>query len=192
MAKPVSQSYLTSLWNQEAFQKDEQRESLGTLTNRYSRRFTKLVLGIAVGAAAFWCVVDPAVSVKAFTSVLIVACPCALALAAPFALGTAQRLLASRNVFLKNTTVVERLAAADSMVFDKTGTLTCGAGSVLFHGAPLTHEERRWLYAITRHSIHPHAARLREALATSGAAVVRGFEEAPGRGWPPGRTGANS
>jgi len=91
------------------------------------------VLGIAVGAAAFWCVVDPAVSVKAFTSVLIVACPCALALAAPFALGTAQRLLASRNVFLKNTTVVERLAAADSMVFDKTGTLTCGAGSVLFH-----------------------------------------------------------
>jgi len=132
--KAVSQSYLTSLWNQELFRK-EKRAALNTLTNIYSQRFTKLVIAIALGAAVFWAFVNPAISVKAFTSVLIVACPCALALAAPFALGTAQRVLARRNVFLKNPFVIETLAKVDAVVFDKTGTLTAaGAGSVAWCG----------------------------------------------------------
>ncbi len=135
MVKAVSQSYLTSLWNQDAFRK-EKRERLNQITNTYSQRFTKLVIAVAVGAAVFWAFVNPAVSLKAFTSVLIVACPCALALAAPFALGTAQRVLSRRNVFLKNPYVLETLAKVDAVVFDKTGTLTAaGAGSVRWCGA---------------------------------------------------------
>src|SRR5208283_3876083 len=47
--KAVSQSQLTSLWNHEAFQK-ERDSSLNTLTNRYSRRFTLIVIAVAVGA----------------------------------------------------------------------------------------------------------------------------------------------
>ena len=137
MAKAVSQSYLTSLWNQDAFVKGK-REALNALTNKYSQRFTKLVIVVAVGAAVFWAFVNPAISLKAFTSVLIVACPCALALAAPFALGTSQRVLARRNIFLKNPYVIETLARVDAVVFDKTGTLTAaGAGSVFFHGESL-------------------------------------------------------
>ena len=133
--KPVSQSYLTSLWNQEAFVK-ERADTLNTLTNQYSQRFTKLVIAIAVISAVFWAFVNPAIAVKAFASVLIVACPCALALAAPFALGAAQRVLARRNVFLKNPYVLETLAKVDAVVFDKTGTLTAaGAGSVTWVGA---------------------------------------------------------
>jgi len=135
MVKAVSQSYLTSLWNQDAFRK-EKGELLNQITNAYSQRFTKLVMVVAVGAAIFWAFVNPALSVKAFTSVLIVACPCALALAAPFALGTAQRVLARRNVYLKNPYVLETLAEVDSVVFDKTGTLTAaGAGSVTWCGS---------------------------------------------------------
>ena len=65
---------------------------------------------------------------------LIVACPCALALAAPFTLGTAQRLLARMQVFLKNALVIERMAQVEAIVFDKTGTLTAGAAEgVAFH-----------------------------------------------------------
>ena len=135
MVKAVSQSYLTSLWNQEAFRK-EKRATLNQLTNTYSQRFTKIILGVAVGAALFWLYANPALALKSFASVLIVACPCALALAAPFALGTAQRVLARRNVFLKNPYVLETLARVDSVVFDKTGTLTVpGAGSVKWIGA---------------------------------------------------------
>jgi magnesium-transporting ATPase (P-type) len=67
--------------------------------------------------------------------VLIVACPCALALAAPFTLGTAQRLLARMQVFVKNALVIERMAQVEAIVFDKTGTLTAGAEeAVRFHG----------------------------------------------------------
>jgi len=164
MTKLVSQGYLTSLWNQDAFRKEE-GGSLNALTNRYSRRFTKIVIGIAVGATMFWAFVNPVLSLKAFTAVLIVACPCALALAAPFALGTAQRVLARRNVFLKNPYVLETLARVDAVVFDKTGTLTAaGAGSVVFHGAALNEAEERWLYSMTRHSTHPYAARIGQAL----------------------------
>jgi Cu+-exporting ATPase len=124
--KAVSQSHLTSLWNHEAFQKDRESD-LNTLTNRFGRWFTLTVIAVAVGAGLFWLVFgDAGRAVKAFISVLIVACPCALALAAPFALGTAQRVLARIQVFLKNGLVLERMAQVEAIVFDKTGTLTSG------------------------------------------------------------------
>ena len=132
--KAVSQSHLVSLWNDEAFQKDRE-STLNTLTNRISRWFTLGVIVIAVGAGVFWLAQgDSARAVKAFISVLIVACPCALALSAPFTLGTAQRLLARVQVFLKNGLVLERMAQVEAIVFDKTGTLTAGAReAVRFH-----------------------------------------------------------
>ncbi len=181
--KPVSQSYLTSLWNQEAFRKDE-AGSLQNLTNQYSQRFTRLVLAIAVGSALFWAVVRPAIALKAFTSVLIVACPCALALAAPFALGAAQRLLARRDIFLKNAQTLETLARVDAVVFDKTGTLTAaGAGEVTFAGPALGPTEERWIYSMTRHSTHPYAVRIGELLAPRHfPEAVRSFVETAGCG----------
>jgi len=133
--KAVSQSHLTSLWNHEAFQKDRASD-LNTLTNRFGRWFTLVVIAVAVGAGLFWLVFgDAGRAVKAFISVLIVACPCALALAAPFTLGTAQRLLARMQVFLKNGLVLERMAQVEAIVFDKTGTLTAEGGKgVVFCG----------------------------------------------------------
>lgn len=215
--KAVSQSYLTSLWNQDAFRKGKPA-ALNTLTNQYRQVFTKLVIVIALGAAAYWAVVNPALAAKAFTSVLIVACPCALALAAPFARGTAQRILGPQNVFLKTPDVLEALARVDAVVFDKTGTLTAaGAGSVTWRGvAPalplnrpsvadvrrrspasatafhlltsaatglkaLTDTEEGWLYSMTRHSTHPLAVRVGEAIANGHfPEPVRTFVETPG------------
>jgi Cu+-exporting ATPase len=161
--KAVSQSYLTSLWNHETFQK-ERRDNLNSLTNRYSRRFTRVVIGVAVSAALFWLLNGQGSrGLKAFTSVLIVACPCALALAAPFALGTAQRLLGRIQVFLKNVLVLERMAQVDTIVFDKTGTLTSAQTSqVSFHSAAaaLTTEELESVARLVRHSTHPHSVRI--------------------------------
>lgn len=181
--KAVSQSYLTSLWNQPTFRK-QKGPPLDKLTNEYSRRFTKIVLVIAVGAALFWWFRDPARSLISFTSVLIVACPCALALAAPFTLGTAQRVLARRKVFLKNFSVIETLARVDAVVFDKTGTLTASrAGAVAFHGQPPKEEEECWIYSLTQHSTHPYAASISEAIAGKHSAqAVRSFSETPGCG----------
>jgi len=193
--KPVSQSYLTSLWDHEAFRKDR-RDNLNTLTNRYSRRFTRIVLVVAVGAGLAWLVAGQAErGLKAFASVLIVACPCALALAAPFTLGTAQRLLARLQIFLKNALVLERMAQVDAIVFDKTGTLTAASADVVKflaaeEGGPggggsgdLSLEERAWVRSLAGHSTHPHSVRLCEALAGDAQSPpATGFTEIPGHG----------
>ena len=204
--KAVSQSHLTSLWNHEAFKK-ECESSLNTLTNRYSRRFTLIVIAVAVGAALFWVAAGDAWrGLKAFTSVLIVACPCALALAAPFALGTAQRLLARMQVFVKNALVIERMAQVNAIVFDKTGTLTAGvAEGVTFHvksegrnpkaeydqslftSSPaeegLSASEKTWVGSVARHSTHPQAVRIARSLTDKVVAEpVEGFTETPGCG----------
>ena len=198
--KPVSQSYLTSLWNHEAFHK-EREHSLDTLTNQYGRRFTRLVLVVALVAALFWIFSGNASrALKAFTSVLIVACPCALALAAPFTLGTAQRLLGRLQVFLKNALVLERMARVDTIVFDKTGTLTdatqtevtfvsasSSSSSFSFSPGPSNHIESKrkdeeednlsyhpWtalVCALARQSTHPHSQQLANWLSHRGGDV---------------------
>jgi len=140
---------------------------------------------VAIAAALLWFFAGQGPrALKAFTSVLIVACPCALALAAPFALGTAQRLLARLEVFLKNGFVLERLAQVDAIVFDKTGTLTTSnAQSPVFQGAPLTPEEQQWVYTLARHSTHPLAARISDSLPPSpDLESAASFLEIPGSG----------
>jgi Cu+-exporting ATPase len=188
--KPVAQSYLASLWNNEAFRKNRDND-FNSLTNRYSRRFTRLVIGIAFAAAAFWIFTDLSKALKTFTSVLIVACPCALALAAPLTHGTAQRILARLKIFLKNALVIERMAGVDTIVLDKTGTLTCAdARGVEFVKADseqwkaesdLTSEEANWIGSLARHSTHPNSIRISKSLA-SAILPVAGFKETPGCG----------
>lgn len=184
MTKPVSQSYLTSLWSHETFAK-ERNDTLDNILNRFTKRFTITVSIVALGAAAWWWAHDqPNVALKAFTSVLIVACPCALALSAPFALGTAQRLLGRQKVFLKNQHTIETLAKVNTVVFDKTGTLTApGAAKVEFHGAALSEAEERSVYSMTRHSTHPLPVRIGEAIAKQHfPEAVYSFLETAGKG----------
>lgn len=179
--KLVSQSYLTSLWNQDIFKK-QTTASLDSLINRYSQRFTKLILAVGIVTGAFWAFIDPSKSLLAFTSVLIVACPCALALAAPFAFGAAIRALGRSNVFVKSPQVLERLAKIDTVVFDKTGTLTASGGTRLqFEGAPLSRQEKDWIYSTAFHSVHPHSMRIAESL-NGNALDVRSFAETVGCG----------
>ncbi|MGV3773418.1 MAG: heavy metal translocating P-type ATPase [Verrucomicrobiales bacterium] len=183
MVRPVSQSYLTSLWNQDAFTKSA-TDSLDTLINRYSQRFTKIILAISLATAAYWIFADASIAFKALTSVLIVACPCALALAAPFTMGSAIRVLGRSNIFVKNAEALERLAQIDTIVFDKTGTLTAaGAASIQFHGTPLSAREEGAVHALTRHSTHPYSARIFQASRpTTSSHSVRSFLEIPGCG----------
>jgi Cu+-exporting ATPase len=184
--KPVAQSYLATLWNHEAFRKNRDHD-LDSLTNRYSKRFTKLVIGVAVAAAVFWVLKDSTKALKAFTSVLIVACPCALALAAPLTHGTAQRILARLKIFLKNALVIERMAAVDTIVLDKTGTLTCAdSRGVEFlkaetkSGASIA-EEMSWIGSLARHSTHPNSVRIAKSFSFT-PLPVNGFKETPGCG----------
>ncbi|MCP5523441.1 MAG: heavy metal translocating P-type ATPase metal-binding domain-containing protein [Verrucomicrobiales bacterium] len=181
--KPVSQSYLASLWSNETFVRPRAAR-LDDLTNRFSRWFTLVVVGVALGAATWWGLRDASLALRAFTAVLIVACPCALALAAPFTFGTAQRLLGRAGIFLKRPQTIETLARVDSVVFDKTGTLTLpGRGAVKWEGRTLTATERSLAAALAGQSTHPLAVRVRRTLGrVAGDAAVAGFCDEPGGG----------
>lgn len=181
--RPVSESYLISLWGNEAFRKDRD-DTRDSQTNRYTGRFTLLVMLIALAAVAYWFPKNPAIALKAFTSVLIVACPCALALAAPLTLGSAHRRLAHEKVYLRNAQILERMAEVDTVVLDKTGTLTTpGPGTVRWSGEPLTQAERARLHSLSRHSAHPLASRIAQVLKVDGDALpVGSFVETSGRG----------
>lgn len=169
--KPVAQSYLATLWDNQAFRKSRDND-LDSLSNRYSKYFTRLVVGVALAAAGYWIFADATKALRVFTSVLIVACPCALALSAPLTHGTAQRILARRKIFLKNALVLERMAGLDTIVFDKTGTLTAAkAGGVEFQGAcseaaglDLSTEEAHWVGSLARMSTHPLSVRIAKAI----------------------------
>ena len=180
IVKKVSQSYLTSLWNSEAFRKTD-RPDINSMLNVAGRRFTYAILFISLGVAAFWAWRDPSRLVRAFSSVLLVACPCALALAAPFTLGSVLRVFGRHGFYLRNTSTVERLAQTTSVIFDKTGTLTSTREQdMLYQGLPLSDADRRALGSLARQSTHPLSRAVGRFLA--GEAELSDFSELPGRG----------
>ena len=82
------------------------------------------MLSLAFLATLFWLVVDPSKAFQVFTAVLIVACPCAIALASPFTLGNLLRIFGKQQLYLKESYIIEQMAQVDTVVFDKTGTIT--------------------------------------------------------------------
>ena len=177
VVKEVSQSYLTSLWNSHTYAKDSHR-SISTVADTFGKYFTAAVIVIALATAIYWLRRDIDIAINAVTAVLIVACPCALALSSPFVLGTAMRIFGSQNLFLKNAAVVEAMATANTILFDKTGTLTTNEPEQLtFDGAELSDEEIRLIKSLARHSTHPSSRRIDAELQTEPAAVLEYSEE---------------
>jgi Cu+-exporting ATPase len=178
--RPVSQSYLTRLWNRSAFREGEAGRALVDVFSKY---FTLGVIAVAVLAALYWWPRDAALAVHAFTSVLIVACPCALALATPFTTGTALNVLAASGLYLRSADRVEHLAQIDGVVFDKTGTLTNARGNeVHCEGLDMAPREKALLAELLRNSAHPLSREVDSALAATATGVVVGYEERVGRG----------
>ncbi|GAB3313081.1 heavy metal translocating P-type ATPase metal-binding domain-containing protein [Hymenobacter humi] len=182
VVREVSQGYLTQLWNNPAFTKEETHRSLETYANRVGRYFVAVTLLLAAGTLVYWGPRDTTMMWRAFTSVLVIACPCALSLATPFALGAALRVLGRHKLYVKNSAVVETLGRADMLVFDKTGTLTdTGQAEVAYHGRPLSASELRLVATAAAQSTHPLSQRLARELAGSILALAA-CEEHPGQG----------
>ncbi|WP_310994010.1 heavy metal translocating P-type ATPase [Aequorivita marina] len=180
--KPVSQSYLTQLWSNDVFSKD-QSGVFESLTDSISKRFTVTLLSIAFIATVFWLVVDPSKAFNVFTAVLIVACPCAIALAAPFTLGNVLRIFGRENLYLKEASVIEQMAKLDTVVFDKTGTLTTNTKNLItYEGVALSSEEKQLLTNTLRASSHPLSRSLYSILEKNEIQTLDEFEEEVGRG----------
>jgi Cu+-exporting ATPase len=181
--KTVKQSHLTQLWNQEE-EKTHASKSFVNMTDRLSVSFSIVILFLALLGFGWWVWhEDLPKALKVFTSVLIVACPCALSMSLPFTLGSAMRIFGKKGIYLKNTTVIEKLVRIDTIVFDKTGTITKpDVNKVQFVGDKLTNQEIRAVYSLTRQSTHPLSNAIARNFQAMEPISTEGFVEIPGRG----------
>lgn len=180
VTRTFADSRLKRLWAEQGG--THERPAMPRMIDGVARRFTIAVLLISLGAALFWWGKDAAQIWPVVTAVLIVACPCALALSMPFAYGHTIRLMGKQGLFLRDAEVVERMARIDTVVLDKTGTLTAReAHEMQWHGPLLSEDQLSMIRSLARNSTHPLSA----VLSTELKAPLRdaaAVEETAGRG----------
>jgi len=174
----ANRSHLTSLWNSSS-----KKQVSSLFPNAVSKWFLIAVLVIAGAAAIAWWFIDPMRIVEVVVAVLIVACPCALALSAPFTYGNSMRLLGRKGLYLKHVSVVKDLEGITDIVFDKTGTLTQISRRVEYHGKELSPDMLAMIREMACSSTHPYAQALKHAIADQDSALdLHFFEEIKGKG----------
>ena len=107
------------------------RSRYARLSERYAGWFVAVVLTIAGITALWWLNNDMSMLFPATLAVLVISCPCALALATPAAIASASRALLENGVLLTRGAALETMGSIDTVVFDKTGTLTTGVPVIL-------------------------------------------------------------
>ncbi|WP_369765432.1 heavy metal translocating P-type ATPase metal-binding domain-containing protein [Flavobacterium sp. WC2429] len=178
----TSQSYLTQLWSNDVFQKKVEQKHKN-ITDTISHYFTPILLLIAFVSFGYWIFIDTIKAFNVFTSILIVACPCALALTAPFTMGNVLRILGKQKFYLKNALVIEQLAKVDTIVFDKTGTITTNKkSSISYQGNPISDKDRLGIKNLLRASNHPLSRMLYDYLPEMQKVSIADFEEINGKG----------
>lgn len=181
VVKPVSQSYLTRLWNNEAFTR-LQNNRMQTFSEKASKYFTIVLLAIAMGSFLFWLPGDFHRGISAFTAVLIIACPCALALSTPFTMSAALSIFDKNLFYLKNTAVVEQLAHIDTIVLDKTGTITITGGNTIELHGEVSDYEKELIYSACCNSAHPLSRLICQFWNKQHKLSTNSYYEIPGRG----------
>jgi Cu2+-exporting ATPase len=138
----------------------ETRPKIVEWANRTGGWFVLVVLVLALTTLAGWWLVRPAVAVDHMVAVLVVACPCALALATPLAISVAIGRLANAGILVKSGDVLQQLNRPGMIWIDKTGTLTEGKMRVVRWEGP-----SRWIplvAAVEARFLHPFATALAE------------------------------
>lgn len=181
VVKPVSQSYLTQLWNNEAFTR-KQRNGVKTFNEKVSKYFTVVLIIIALIALFAWLPFNYHTGIDAFTAVLIIACPCALALSTPFTMAAALGVFDRNKFYLKNAEVVEQIARIDTLVMDKTGTITNRASKRVVLGGELTDWQKQVIYTACRSSIHPLSRMICQYLGDLKPLEINQYNETAGKG----------
>lgn len=179
--KKVSQSYLTKLWNNDVFQKEESNK-LSELSDKVAQYFTLSVLSIALLAGLYWINVGVGAAINVISAILIVACPCALALSIPFTFGNALRVFGKNRFYLKNIKTIERLKSISYFVFDKTGTLTVPKNPRIDFNKKLSHKESQLFKSLALNSVHPLSQHIYNFLPESKILPSTDFVEISGKG----------
>jgi Cu+-exporting ATPase len=180
----ISESYLTELWSNDIFNKDTPERDIKSMTDAISRYFTITIVSIALIAGIFWAFKDIGMAAKVVSAVLIIACPCALALSAPFAMGNMLRIFGYRKFYLKNASIIEKITKINHIIFDKTGTITTNNSTELsYHGIELSDDEKKAVKSLIRSSNHPLSRALNDAIKIEAfIETLENYTEIPGKG----------
>ncbi|HEX6313519.1 MAG TPA: heavy metal translocating P-type ATPase [Gemmatimonadaceae bacterium] len=138
------------------------RAPMVLFADRLSGWFTAVVLVLAAIVAAVWMQVDPSRAIDNAIALLVVTCPCALALATPLAVTAAVGRAARRGILIKGGDALERLARPSTLLLDKTGTITEGAVSMVQFDGP--DWVKPLVIALESESSHPLASAFRQRL----------------------------
>jgi Cu2+-exporting ATPase len=158
------------------------RAPIVLLADRLSGVFVAVVLALAGITAMVWWSASPERAIDSSVALLIVTCPCALALATPLAVTAAIGRAARAGILVKGADVLERLSRPGLMLFDKTGTLTAGRPALVSWWGQS--DVRAAVAALEARSAHPLARALVAALGGDDTArlTVSHAVEVPGGG----------
>lgn len=187
--EPVNQARLNRIWENSAENAGGAGSEAAIPESNFAERvlpyFTGIVISIAVGSLLYWLPSDSSRAWNAFSAVLVITCPCALAMAKPFSFFTVQSALARAGLFLKSAATVEKFFHLRNIVFDKTGTLTNpGQYDIHFHtsAVDLSEADKALISRVAQHSSHPLSAAVATYLGRQAAEGVTEFREEPGAG----------
>lgn len=184
VTKRVSQSYLTQLWNNDSLSK-KQQATQSTMVSQINRYFTWTLLGLGIAGLLYWGIMgDLPRGINAITTILIVACPCALLLSDTFTNGNMLGMFGKHKFYLKNAQIIENLSKIDTVVFDKTGTLTLpDEAQIQFIGKPLSQMQKRIVRTLCEQSSHPLSRLIAKSLNhVPKEKILSDFREIEGKG----------
>ncbi|VGH74152.1 Lead, cadmium, zinc and mercury transporting ATPase [Klebsiella pneumoniae] len=170
-------------------QAQSSKPEIGQLADKISAVFVPAVVVIALISAAIWYFFGPppqiVYTLVIATTVLIIACPCALGLATPMSIISGVGRAAEYGVLVRDADALQRASELDTLVFDKTGTLTEGKPQVVavktFAGVD-EHTALRLAAALEQGSSHPLARAILDKAADGPLPEVSGFRTLRGLG----------
>ena len=170
-------------------QAQSSKPAIGQLADKISAIFVPTVVVIALLSAAVWYLFGPAPQIVytlvIATTVLIIACPCALGLATPMSIIAGVGRAAEFGVLVRDADALQRASTLSTLVFDKTGTLTEGKPRVvaiqLFNGADEPSVLRQ-AAALEQGSGHPLAQAIVARAGLSSLPDIAQFRTIPGQG----------
>ncbi|MCM7681915.1 copper-exporting P-type ATPase CopA [Enterobacter bugandensis] len=169
-------------------QAQSSKPEIGQLADKISAIFVPVVVGIALLSAAIWYFFGPAPQIVytlvIATTVLIIACPCALGLATPMSIISGVGRAAEFGVLVRDADALQRASTLDTIVFDKTGTLTEGKPQVVaVSTAGIAQEDAlRLAAALEQGSSHPLARAILDKANATALPQVSNFRTLRGLG----------
>jgi len=153
------------------------------IANKLSEYFSSIILALSFITFLVWWIWPHSfeISFMVGISVIVIACPCALALATPVATLVGLSLGVKKGILFKEAAQLETMAKVDTIVLDKTGTLTIGKPEVvkehLYEGY-----DKDILYSLVKNSNHPIAKGVRDHLNGCSEMIFDEFTQLPALG----------